>query len=162
MTLVVFPHTFVDGVGHTASGEQVMDNLNAAKDVLNGGITSDNIAAGGVAKSDLAADALNAFLKLATGADHKVNFGVVSSGGFGSTNHKEGTITHGLGGQPTVILLTAYDIDTSGGTGGFRPVAISVSGVVDTNTFSWRARIVDTDPLTVSANGINISWLVIV
>lgn len=43
MPNVVLPHTFVDGPGNAASGEEVMDNLNAIVDVVNGALDSDNI-----------------------------------------------------------------------------------------------------------------------
>lgn len=38
MTVVVYPHTFADGPGNTASGAQVMDNFNAVKGTVDAGI----------------------------------------------------------------------------------------------------------------------------
>jgi hypothetical protein len=44
MALIVLPHTFADGPGNTASGVQVMDNLNAILAALNGGLDATNLA----------------------------------------------------------------------------------------------------------------------
>lgn len=43
MPVVSLPHTFVDGPGNIASGEEVMDNFEAITAVLNGNVDSDNI-----------------------------------------------------------------------------------------------------------------------
>lgn len=53
---IVFPHTFEDGPGHTASGVQVMDNLNALKTAIEGvgesQVQTDAFQAGVVASTD--------------------------------------------------------------------------------------------------------------
>lgn len=43
MAEVVLSHTFTDGPGNVASGEQVMDNLNDIVDQVNGGLDVDNL-----------------------------------------------------------------------------------------------------------------------
>lgn len=42
---VVYPHSFQDNVGETASGVQVMDNFNVLKVLLEGKLTGENMAA---------------------------------------------------------------------------------------------------------------------
>src|SRR4051794_33446577 len=56
------------------------------------------IQVGSIAKADLATDALNAFLKLASAGDHKVKWGLFDDGGsWGLTPERIWTIPHGLG-----------------------------------------------------------------
>jgi hypothetical protein len=137
---VTLPHTFQDGVGETASGEEVMDQLNAILAQLNGNVDATNLKDGGVSSSKLATTALNAFLKLLVPGDHKLAYGTTSvpvsggtSGDFRSTSK---VIAHGLGGAPTFVLAVpnvASSGDFNAGSGNRVTVGISPSGSANVN-----------------------------
>lgn len=131
MPNVVFPYTLVNGA--TADADQVMANLIALRDVINGALDAINLANGAVTRTKLATDALNAFTKLATPGDHKEAWGVDDNGGasWGGNPDRVFTIAHGLGAVPTEVQLTGHTAVST--VSGGDPTVCSIQDLDATN-----------------------------
>ena len=100
MGLITDPYDFVADT--PAVADQVDERFTRLYDLVNGNLDSDNLGAASVERDRLAADALNAFLKLFTPADHKLAFGTGDNGGasWGGAADRVFDIPHGMGGTP--------------------------------------------------------------
>lgn len=94
---------------------------------------------GEIAKADLATDALNTFLKLALGADRKVNMGTGVTPSFAGNPGANGSFAHGLGVTPMWWGATFQQV-TVGGIG--RIIAYADNGR-DATTINYTARTID-------------------
>lgn len=105
MADIVLPHTFTDGPGNTASGEQVMDNFDAVTGQVNGNLDGDNMAPDAV--------------------ENRMHGPFIASfSGIGAGSDSQTDVTHGLG--STAVTLV-------GAPKGSGPVSWGFS-VVDSNT----------------------------
>jgi hypothetical protein len=104
---VIFPHEFEDNVDQVASGQQVMDNLNAIAAVVNGDLDATNI-------PDLAI--LGAYRTILSFP--LVSQGAMATGGAAPFLPSGSAMTHGTGtaGTPPMIYLAAADYAVTGKT----------------------------------------------
>lgn len=143
MALANVPNNFVPG--GVADADQVDANFAAITAQVNGNLDSTN----------LALAIRNGYLKLATVADRKIGFGSVATAGFGGATTFAGTIAHGLGVTPVVVILTAGDIATFAGSNS--AVAASAAAL-NSSTFSYRLSTANNSGTNL---GTNVYWLAI-
>jgi hypothetical protein len=143
MAIPTDPYNFVPGT--TADADQVDARFLPLYTEL----------AGNLDLTNLSTPTKNGFLKLATVADRKVAFGSISTGGFGGNTTLTGTINHGLGLTPVLVLLTPGDIATFAGSNS--AVAASAAAFNSTN-FSYRLSTANNSGTNF---GTNIYWLAI-
>lgn len=108
--------------------------LQAILNLVNGALDSANLASGAVDSAEMATGAKRLFPQLVAaliGADHRVNWGRVTSDAF-SGARGTATIAHGLGTNPAIILLTTEGVTTASGPNP-TPVVASVTARDGTN-----------------------------
>lgn len=156
----------------STSDPKIVTALTTLVSTINALDTS-NYADASVTKVKLATDALNAFLKLNTVADKKVEFGsatITCSSGGGTYGDADGasphlyriayggtSVTHGMGATPSYVFLTAK----TGGTiaGGDCMISLSATAIGGT-TFTANASVFN--PTIDEVNGtVAVSWLAI-
>lgn len=153
MAIVTDPYTFAGGT--TAVASQVNARIAAILAQLNGNVDATNLASGGVSKSRLATDALNAFLKLNTVADKKVAWGLASMAW--TTTFGQVTVTHGLGATPSLVLALQSEDSSSVF---FGQHLIGVSGVTSTQ-FLLKAELRDASSPVGAGAVTPVYWLAI-
>jgi hypothetical protein len=140
------PYNFT--TGQVADAEQVDANFAAIALTVNGNLGLDN----------LTTSAENTWLKLATVADRKIAWGSASTPSFGGGKNQAGSVSHGLGATPVVVLLTGNAISVFNSTVGNATSVVSLAYTsVGSSTFSWTATIVD----GVSNNAGSFYWLAV-
>lgn len=110
---------------------------------------------GAVSKAKLKTDALNAFLKLATGADLKLAYGTANSGGFGGGNSIGVTVTHGLPSTPILFIAIPAVIATFSPTG----TAVVTFGLFGKGSTTCLLQADITEGF--SNNAVNFDWIAI-
>jgi hypothetical protein len=145
MGQVTFPHTLTNG--QTANASQVMADLEAIQDEVNGNIDSTNLAASAVTPTELSSSAKNLFAQLVTTGKRYAS-GVVSVP-FSSSSTGTANIVHGLGEVAEQVLVTV----AQGGAYYFSSVDLGNAGgaVVYLRTH---------DGSSVTGS-VNVSWLAI-
>jgi hypothetical protein len=146
MTQISYPYNFTNG--QVADAEQVDANFTAVKAVVDGNIDLSN----------LTTATENTWLKLGVAGNRRVSWGTGSTPSFGGGKNQAGSVSHGLGATPVVVLLTGNAIAVFNSTVGNATSAIAMSYTsTSSSSFNWTATIVD----GVSNNSGSFFWLVI-
>lgn len=131
---LVIPHTFVDGPGNTASGEEVSENFGAIRTLLNGNLDEDNFDSGAALPDEILESPNNAIWK--TIETFSGQWSNLSSSGINAFRAGDTMDVVATGANPVkVVHLDPADYAVPGLTTRFR-----LRGCVITNA---------TDPVTV-------------